>query len=102
RVTAVIELGVVFHPELSGRENIRMYAAVLGMTPAELEERYGEIVEFSGIGPYVNEPLKYYSTGMQARLAFSVATATRPDVLLVDEVLAVGDYQFREQCIEFF
>jgi ABC-type polysaccharide/polyol phosphate transport system ATPase subunit len=98
----MIELGVGFHPELSGRENIRLYAAVVGMSPPILAERYDDIVEFSGVARYVDEPLKYYSTGMQARLAFSVAVATRPDILLVDEVLAVGDYEFRERCIDFF
>ncbi len=102
RLTAVIELGVGFHPELSGRENIRLYAAVMGMSPRELAGRYERIVEFSGVEPYIDQPLKYYSTGMQARLAFSVAIATEPDVLLVDEVLAVGDFEFRERCIDFF
>lgn len=101
-VTAIIELGVGLHPELSGNENIRLYASVMGMSPSTLAERYDGIVEFSGVAPYLDEPLKYYSTGMQARLAFSVAVATQPDVLLVDEVLAVGDFDFRERCIDFF
>ena len=102
KLTAMIELGVGFHPELSGRENIRLYAAVMGMAPRTLATRYDDIVEFSGVAAYIEEPLKYYSTGMQARLAFSVAIATDPDVLLVDEVLAVGDFEFRERCIDFF
>jgi lipopolysaccharide transport system ATP-binding protein len=102
RLTAIVELGVGFHLELSGRENIRLYAAVMGMAPGDLAERYDDIVAFSGVAPYIDEPLKYYSTGMQARLAFSVAVATDPEVLLVDEVLAVGDFEFRERCIEFF
>jgi ABC-type polysaccharide/polyol phosphate transport system ATPase subunit len=102
RLTAVIELGVGFHPDLSGTENIRMYGAVCGLTPRQLSERFDDIVEFSGVREYIDQPLKYYSTGMQARLAFSVAVATRPDIILVDEVLAVGDFEFREKCIAFF
>lgn len=102
RLTAVIELGVGFHPELSGYENIRLYAAVMGMTPGELADRYDQIVQFSGVADYMEEPLKYYSTGMQARLAFAVAVSTEPDILLVDEVLTVGDFEFRARCIEFF
>lgn len=102
RLTAVIELGVGFHPDLSGTENIRMYGAVCGLTPRQLSERFDDIIEFSGVREYIDQPLKYYSTGMQARLAFSVAVATRPDIILVDEVLAVGDFEFREKCIAFF
>ncbi len=102
KLTAIIELGVGFHPELSGDENIRLYAGVMGMSPRDLAERYDQIVDFSGVAAYLKEQLKYYSTGMQARLAFSVAVATRPEILLVDEVLAVGDYRFREQCIAYF
>lgn len=99
RVTAVIELGVGFHAELSGAENIGLYAAVLGLGRRELARRFPGIVDFSGLGDFIHEPVKYYSSGMQARLAFSVAACVRPDVLLLDEVLAVGDRSFRERCL---
>lgn len=100
RVAAVIELGVGFHPELTGAENVGLYAAVLGLTRRDLARRYPEIVDFSGLGDFIHEPVKYYSSGMQARLAFSVAACVRPDVLLLDEVLAVGDLSFRSRCLE--
>jgi len=100
RVAAVIELGVGFHPELTGAENVRMYAAVLGLSRREIDERFGEILEFAGIGDFINDPVKYYSSGMQARLAFAVAVCVDPDILLLDEVLAVGDQAFRERCYE--
>jgi ABC-2 type transport system ATP-binding protein len=100
RITAVIELGAGFHPELTGAENIALYAAVLGLTRKELAERYDEIVEFAAIPDLPDTPLKYYSSGMEARLAFSVAVCLQPDILLLDEVLAVGDQGFRERCLE--
>lgn len=100
RVVAVIELGAAFHPELTGAENIRLYAAALGLTRAEIAERYGEIVAFSEIGEFLDTPTKYYSSGMAARLAFSVAVGSKPDVLLLDEVLSVGDERFRQRCME--
>ncbi|HET7584842.1 MAG TPA: ABC transporter ATP-binding protein [Gemmatimonadaceae bacterium] len=99
RLAAVIELGVGFHPDLTGRENVVMYAAVMGFTRAEIAARYDDIVEFAGIGNFIDEPVKYYSSGMQARLAFAVAACVRPDILLLDEVLAVGDQSFRERCL---
>ena len=99
RITAVIELGAGFHPELTGAENIALYAAVLGLTRKELAERYDEIVEFAAIPDLLDTPLKYYSSGMEARLAFSVAVCLQPDILLLDEVLAVGDQAFRERCL---
>jgi ABC-type polysaccharide/polyol phosphate transport system ATPase subunit len=99
RLAAVIELGVGFHPELTGRENVVLYAAVMGFTRAEIVERYDDIVAFAEIGDFIDEPVKYYSSGMQARLAFSVAACVRPDILLLDEVLAVGDQSFRERCL---
>jgi ABC-2 type transport system ATP-binding protein len=98
RITAVIELGAGFHPELTGAENIALYAAVLGLTRKELAERYDDIVEFAAIPDLPDTPLKYYSSGMEARLAFSVAVCLQPDILLLDEVLAVGDQAFRERC----
>jgi ABC-type polysaccharide/polyol phosphate transport system ATPase subunit len=100
RITAVIELGAGFHPELTGAENIALYAAVLGLTRKELAERYDEIVEFAAIPDLPETPLKYYSSGMEARLAFSVAVCLQPDILLLDEVLAVGDQAFRERCLD--
>jgi ABC-2 type transport system ATP-binding protein len=99
RITAVIELGAGFHPELTGAENIALYSAVLGLTRKELAERYDEIVEFAAIPDLPDTPLKYYSSGMEARLAFSVAVCLQPDILLLDEVLAVGDQAFRERCL---
>jgi ABC-type polysaccharide/polyol phosphate transport system ATPase subunit len=100
RLAAVIELGVGFHPDLTGAENVEMAAGVMGMSRRELRERYDEIVDFAEIGDFIDMPTKYYSSGMQARLAFSVSMAARPDILLVDEVLAVGDEAFRGRCIE--
>jgi ABC-2 type transport system ATP-binding protein len=100
RITAVIELGAGFHPELTGSENIALYAAVLGLPRRELADRYAEIVEFAAIPDLLETPLKYYSSGMEARLAFAVAVCLEPDVLLLDEVLAVGDQAFRQRCLE--
>jgi ABC-2 type transport system ATP-binding protein len=100
RITAVIELGAGFHPELTGAENIALYAAVLGLTRKELAARYDDIVEFAAIPDLPDTPLKYYSSGMEARLAFSVAVCLQPDILLLDEVLAVGDQAFRQRCLE--
>jgi ABC-type polysaccharide/polyol phosphate transport system ATPase subunit len=100
RITAVIELGAGFHPELTGAENIALYAAVLGLTRRELAARYDEIVEFADIPDLLDTPLKYYSSGLEARLAFSVAVCLQPDILLLDEVLAVGDQAFRDRCLQ--
>lgn len=99
RVVAVIELGATFHPELTGRENIDLYGAVLGLSRREVAERRTEVMAFAGIGEFVDVPVKYYSSGMKTRLAFAVAICARPDTLLLDEVLAVGDEAFRERCI---
>lgn len=101
RLGAVIELGVGFHPELTGAENVALYSAVMGLSRRNARARFPEIAEFAGIGDFMNEPVKYYSSGMQARLAFAVAVCTRPDILLLDEVLAVGDQSFRERCFTF-
>lgn len=100
RVAAIIELGVGFHPELTGSENVGLYSAVMGLSRTEIARRIPEIVEFAEIGDFMDVPLKYYSSGMKARLAFSVAFCVDPEVLLLDEVLAVGDQQFRERCTE--
>ena len=99
RVAALIELGAGFHPEISGRENVFINGAVLGLTRKQIERRYAEIVEFSGLGDFMEEPVKNYSSGMYVRLGFAVAVNTDPDVLLVDEVLAVGDEAFAHRCL---
>jgi ABC-type polysaccharide/polyol phosphate transport system ATPase subunit len=100
RLAALLELGAGFHPELSGRENVYLNAAILGLSRAETEERYDEIVRFSGIGEFIDNEVKFYSSGMYMRLAFSVAVHTDPDILLVDEVLAVGDEAFQRKCMD--
>ncbi len=99
RVAALIELGAGFHPEISGRENVFINGAVLGMRRREIEARYDSIVEFSGLKDFMEEPVKNYSSGMYVRLGFSVAIHTDPEVLLVDEVLSVGDEAFSHRCI---
>jgi ABC-type polysaccharide/polyol phosphate transport system ATPase subunit len=98
RFSALIELGAGFHPDLTGRENIYLNGAILGMQRREVQQRFDEIVDFAGIGDYLDTPVKRYSSGMYARLGFAVAAHVDPDVLLVDEVLAVGDYAFQEKC----
>jgi ABC-type polysaccharide/polyol phosphate transport system ATPase subunit len=100
RMAALIELTAGFHPELTGQENVYLYGSILGLTREELSQRYEEIVEFSGIQEFMNTPVKYYSSGMIVRLGFSTATIFQPDILLLDEVFAVGDAQFRDQCYE--
>jgi lipopolysaccharide transport system ATP-binding protein len=98
RIAAIIELGVGFNPELTGAENVEIYAAVMGLSRREVVARFDEIVAFADLGDFIREPVKYYSSGMQARLAFSVVVCVEPDILLVDEVLAVGDEEFRQRC----
>lgn len=98
RFSALIELGAGFHPDLTGRENVFLNGAILGMKREEVEKRFDEIVEFSGIDSYIDTPVKRYSSGMYARLGFSIAAHVEPDILLVDEVLAVGDYSFKTKC----
>lgn len=100
RLAALLELGAGFHPELSGRENVYLNAAILGLSRAETEARYDEIVQFSGIGEFIDNEVKFYSSGMYMRLAFAVAVHTDPDILLVDEVLAVGDEAFQRKCMD--
>lgn len=99
RVAALIELGAGFHPEISGRENVFINGAVLGLPRKEVERRFDEIVAFSGLGDFIDEPVKNYSSGMYVRLGFAVAVHTDPDVLLVDEVLSVGDEAFAHRCL---
>src|SRR5215831_1650241 len=100
RVAALLELGSGFHPDLTGAENVRINAALLGLNRAEVRARFDEIIEFAGIGEFIDEPLRTYSSGMSMRLAFSVAMNMDPEILLVDEVLAVGDAAFQEKCFE--
>lgn len=99
RVAALIELGAGFHPEISGRENVYINGAVLGLSRREIDRRFDDIVAFSGLGSFIDEPVKNYSSGMYVRLGFAVAVHTDPEVLLVDEVLAVGDEAFAHRCL---
>jgi lipopolysaccharide transport system ATP-binding protein len=99
RVASLLEVGTGFHPELTGRENIYFNGAILGMTKQEIEDKFDEIVEFSGVEQFLDTPLKRYSSGMQVRLAFSVAAHLEPEILMVDEVLAVGDAEFQKKCL---
>jgi ABC-2 type transport system ATP-binding protein len=100
RMAALLELGAGFHPDLSGRENVYLNAAILGLSRSQIDERFDEIVEFSGIGEFIDTAVKFYSSGMYVRLAFAVAVHTDPDILLVDEVLAVGDEAFQRKCMD--
>lgn len=99
RVASLLEVGTGFHPELTGRENIQLNGAILGMTRAEIKSRFDEIVEFSEISRFLDTPVKRYSSGMYVRLAFAVAAHLEPEILIVDEVLAVGDAGFQKKCI---
>ncbi len=99
RVASLLEVGTGFHPELTGRENIFLNGAILGMTKKEIARKFDEIVAFAGIEKFLDTPVKYYSSGMYVRLAFSVAAHMEPDILLVDEVLAVGDAEFQKKCL---
>lgn len=100
RVAGLIEVGAGFHPDLSGRENVYLNAAILGMSKDEIDTRFDDIVDFSEIGDFIDQEVKHYSSGMFMRLAFSVAIHVELDILLVDEVLSVGDAPFREKCIK--
>ncbi|HET7572549.1 MAG TPA: ABC transporter ATP-binding protein [Gaiellaceae bacterium] len=100
RVGALIEVGTGMHPELTGRENVALYGRILGLGRRDVEARFDEIVEFAGIGAAIDQPVKQYSSGMQLRLGFSVAAHLEPDVLIVDEAIAVGDAGFQYRCVE--
>jgi ABC-2 type transport system ATP-binding protein len=99
RVAGLIEVGAGFHPDPSGRDNVFLNGAILGMTEAQIKERFDSIVEFAEIGEFIDTEVKFYSSGMYLRLAFSVAVHTDPDVFLVDEILAVGDEPFQKKCL---
>ncbi len=99
RVSSLLEVGTGFHPELTGRENIYMNGTILGMTKKEIDRKFDEIVDFSGVEKFLDTPVKRYSSGMKVRLAFAVAAHLEPEILIVDEVLAVGDGAFRRRCL---
>jgi lipopolysaccharide transport system ATP-binding protein len=99
RVSSLLEVGTGFHPELTGRENVFLNGTILGMTRHEITEKFDEIVEFSGIGKFIDTPVKFYSSGMGVRLAFSVAAYLEPEILLIDEVLSVGDASFQKRSL---
>ncbi|WP_346233423.1 ABC transporter ATP-binding protein [Parafrigoribacterium mesophilum] len=100
RLAALLELGAGFHPDLTGRENVYLNASILGISRKETEEHFAEIVEFSGIGQFIDTQVKFYSSGMYVRLAFAVAVHVDPDILIIDEVLAVGDEPFQRKCMD--
>jgi lipopolysaccharide transport system ATP-binding protein len=99
RVGALLEVGTGFHPELTGRENVYLNGAILGMSREEIDRKYDEIVDFSGVEKFVDTPVKHYSSGMRLRLGFAVAAHLEPEILIVDEVLAVGDAEFQKKCL---
>ncbi len=99
RVGALLEVGTGFHPELTGRENIFLNGAILGMTKAEIRRQFDAIVDFAGVATFLDTPVKRYSSGMYVRLAFAVAAHLEPEILIVDEVLAVGDAEFQKKCL---
>ncbi len=99
RISSLLEVGTGFHPELTGRENVYLNGTILGMSKSEVDEKYEEIVEFSGVRKFIDTPVKFYSSGMRVRLAFSVAAHLEPEILLIDEVLAVGDAEFQNKCL---
>ena len=99
RVGSLLEVGTGFHPELTGRENIYLNAAILGMKRREIDRKFDEIVDFAEVEKFLDTPVKHYSSGMYVRLAFAVAAHLEPEILIVDEVLAVGDTQFQKKCL---
>jgi len=100
KVSALLELGAGFHPDLTGRENIYLNGSIMGLTKAEIQDRFKEIVEFSELEEFIDTPIKHYSSGMYMRLGFSIAINVDPDILLIDEVLAVGDQAFQQKCMD--
>jgi ABC-type polysaccharide/polyol phosphate transport system ATPase subunit len=102
RVSALLELGAGFHPELSGRENVYLNGSILGMSRRDIDQHFDDIVDFAGLEQFIDTPVKNYSSGMFVRLGFSIAITVEPDILLVDEILAVGDESFQMRCMEKF
>ena len=100
QVTSLLEVGTGFHPDLTGRENVFLNGSIMGMTKSEIKNKFNQIVEFSEVEKFLDTPVKHYSSGMQVRLAFSVAAHLTPDILILDEVLSVGDYHFQQKCIK--
>lgn len=100
KIAPLIELGAGFDAELTGRENIYLNGAILGYSEAFIDEHYDEIIEFAEIGEFIDMPLKNYSSGMVSRIAFAIATAVKPDILIADEILSVGDFRFQEKCMK--
>lgn len=100
KISALIELGVGFHPDFTGRENVVLSASILGIRRREIERRMDDVIDFAGIRPFIDTPVKYYSSGMHARLGFAVAIHVEPEILVVDEVLAVGDEPFQQKCLD--
>lgn len=98
RIAPLIEVGAGFHPELTGRENIYLNGVILGLKRSQIDKKYQSIIDFAGLGDFIDTPIKHYSSGMYMRLGFSIAIHTDPDILLVDEILAVGDEAFQRKC----
>jgi len=99
RISSLLEVGTGFHPEMTGRDNVYLNGTILGMSRVEVDQKFDEIVDFSGVKKFINTPVKFYSSGMRVRLAFSVAAHLEPEILMVDEVLAVGDADFQKKCL---
>ena len=99
-VSSLLELGAGFHPDLTGRENVFLYGAIMGLSRAQMRERFDAIVEFAGLNEFIDQPVKHYSSGMYVRLGFAVAVEVNPEILLIDEVLAVGDVPFQKKCMD--
>ncbi len=100
RISPLIELGAGFHPELTGRENIYLNGTILGLTKKEIDERFNDIISFSGLEEFIDTPVKHYSSGMYMRLGFSIGIQANPEILLIDEILAVGDLSFQQKCYD--
>ena len=100
RVSPLIELGAGFHPDLTGRENIYLSGAILGLAKKEIDKKFKEIVDFAELWDFIDQPVKHYSSGMYMRLGFSIAVSIQPEILLIDEILAVGDTAFQEKCLD--